>query len=217
MNFDKYFSTYNKYAYIQKYVACDLNQLIPKIKIDTALELGCGTGIFTKQFLNKFNPQKMILNDYYDVRSFLTVPYYYFLPGNIETLKLPSVDIIISSSVFQWIKKLDILLLKLATKCQTLAFSMYIEGNLNEINQHFNLSLNYKTAAEIKNMLNPHFRLVKTKTTKYQHHFNQPIDALKHLKYTGVVNAKKKASLRKVRSFSAKTLTYKVGFCLALH
>ncbi|MDR1013215.1 MAG: hypothetical protein LBL38_03000 [Lactobacillales bacterium] len=217
MNFEKYFSTYNKYACVQKDVACDLNQFIPQTKMNTALELGCGTGIFTEQFLNKFKLQKMILNDYYDVRIFLSVPYSYFIPGNIEMLELPNVDIIVSSSAFQWIERLDNLFLKLANKCQILAFSMYIEGNLNEINQHFGLFLNYKAAAEITTLLRQYFCSVKVKTASYQYHFKQPIDALKHLKYTGVANFKKKPSLNKIRNFADRILSYKVGFFLAVH
>jgi malonyl-CoA O-methyltransferase len=216
MNFDKHFLTYDKYACVQKDVARDLNQFIPQIKVNTSLEIGCGTGIFTRNFLNKFSPQKMILNDYYDVRSLLSVPYAYFLHGNIEAIDLPSVEIIVSSSVFQWIEKLDTLFLKLANKCQILAFSMYIERNLNEINEHFDLALKYKTAAEIKILLERYFCSVKVKTASYKYHFNQPIDALKHLKYTGVTQIKEKPSLNKIRSFSAKVLTYKVGFFVAL-
>jgi len=212
MNFKKHFSTYNKYAYVQKDVAHDLNQFIPQTKVNAALELGCGTGVFTQHFLSKFSPQKMILNDYYDVRSFLSVPYTYFLHGDIETIELPKVEIIVSSSVFQWIEKLDSLFLKLADKCQMLAFSMYIEDNLSEITEHFDLALEYKTATEVQTLLKQYFCSVKVKTASYKYYFNQPINALKHLKYTGVTKTKAKPSLNKIRSFSDKVLTYKVGF-----
>jgi hypothetical protein len=65
-------------------------------------------------------------------------------------------------------------------------------------------------------LLEGYFCSVKVKTASYKYYFNQPIDALKHLKYTGVTQIKEKPSLNKIRSFSAKVLTYKVGFFVAL-
>ena len=49
MNFDKQFKNYDQNAVTQKKVAKKLLTFIDKSKkYDTILELGCGTGIFTK-------------------------------------------------------------------------------------------------------------------------------------------------------------------------
>lgn len=149
-NFKKHFSTYNHYAYVQKKVAKELIKWIPKNNIQTALEIGCGTGIFTKQIINYLHPKILILNDYYDTRQFLSVPYSNFLLGDIEKIKLPNTEIILSSSVFQWLRNLNTLFEKLSQKCSILTFSMYVEGNLKEIKEHFDHSLNYQTPANIK-------------------------------------------------------------------
>lgn len=213
-NFKKHFSTYNHYAYVQKKVAQELIEWIPKINIQTALEIGCGTGIFTEQIINYFHPKTLIINDYYDTRPFLSVPYSDFLLGNVEKIELPKTEIILSSSVFQWINtnNLNALFEKLSKKCSSLAFSMYVEGNLKEIKEHFDYSLNYQAPVNIKRILEKYFPSVKMKNSTYVYHFQQPIEALKHLKYTGVTNTLNKTSLSKLRHFPSKTLTYEVGY-----
>jgi len=214
MNFEKYFATYNDYARVQKKVAQNLCDLIPSKKFNIALELGCGTGVFTESFLKKFQPKKLILNDYYDVREFLPVHYAHFLKGDIENIALPNADIIISSSVFQWMKDLDSLLEKLAKQAPQIAFSIYLAGNLIEIAGHFGVSLNYLRATEIEKLLQKYFRSTKVTTATYQEHFISPFEALKHLKYSGVTNIEKIKTLKKLRKFQSKTLTYQVGYFL---
>ena len=94
-------------------------------------EIGCGTGIFTKLFINSYNPSLIILNDIFDTTTYLTdINYEKFIKGNIENLNIPKVDIIVSSSVFQWINDLEKLLYLISKNTNELAFSLYIKDNL---------------------------------------------------------------------------------------
>ena len=77
MNFNKKFDTYDENAIVQKKVASHLIELIKEIKNDrnsfeSILEIGCGTGIFTRDFLNNYSPNRIILNDFFQVERFLT-------------------------------------------------------------------------------------------------------------------------------------------------
>lgn len=63
MNFNKKFDTYDENAIVQKKVASHLIELIKEIKNDkssfeSVLEIGCGTGIFTRDFLNIYSPDR---------------------------------------------------------------------------------------------------------------------------------------------------------------
>ena len=153
MNFNNKYITYNQNALVQKELANDLLSLL-KInstsKYSSMFEIGCGTGIFTKLFINSYNPSLIILNDMFDTTTYLTdINYEKFIKGNIENLNIPNVDIIVSSSVFQWINDLEKLLYLISKNTNELAFSLYIKDNLLEIKKHFGISLNYLSFNDI--------------------------------------------------------------------
>lgn len=218
MNFNKKFDSYDENAIVQKKVASHLIELIKEIKNDknsfeSILEIGCGTGIFTREFLKSYSPNKIILNDFFQVERFLNnIPYNSFLVGDILKIELPKVETIVSSSVFQWISPLENLIEKLSF-CKNLYFSIYISENLKEIDEHFNISLDYLEVDEIKNILKKYFTKVKYKKESISLEFNTPLDALRHLKNSGVTGFKK-SSISKIKSFSSKTLTYEIGYFL---
>lgn len=216
MNFDKNFHTYDKNATVQKIVASNLTKFIENnLKnndINSIFEIGCGTGIFTKDFLNKFSPDKILLNDYFDTEKYLNdIEYSKFYQGNIEDINIPKVDIIISSSALQWVENLEKLISKLAISSSKLGFSIYLKENLDEIAKHFNISLNYFTLNEIEKILNRYFSKVVSLEEIHQINFDSPIEALRHLKNTGVTGFKK-SSVKDIRTFPYKSLTYKVGY-----
>lgn len=74
MEFGKNFSTYDENAIIQKKVAENLTNFISKKfnnqKFDKVIELGCGTGIFTREFLKKFEINEIDLNDCFNTRDY---------------------------------------------------------------------------------------------------------------------------------------------------
>lgn len=218
MNFNKKFDTYDENAIVQKIVASHLIELIKETKNDkssfeSVLEVGCGTGIFTRDFLNNYSPKKIILNDIFQVKKFLNnIPYNSFLLGDILKLEISNIDTVISSSVFQWISPFEELIKKLSF-CENLYFSIYISGNLKEIDEHFNISLDYFEVEEIENILKKYFTKVKYKKESIPLEFNTPLAALKHLKNSGVTGFKK-SSISKIKSFSSKTLTYEIGYFL---
>ncbi|MBM6821644.1 malonyl-[acyl-carrier protein] O-methyltransferase BioC, partial [Fusobacterium mortiferum] len=66
MNFDKRFNTYDENAHIQKHVAKNLVKFLSEMGVEKrkkALEIGCGTGIFSKKFIESFLPSQLFLND----------------------------------------------------------------------------------------------------------------------------------------------------------
>lgn len=218
MNFNKKFGTYDENAIVQKSVAAHLIKLIKNEKNDknsfkSILEIGCGTGIFTREFLNNYSPEKIILNDFFQVEKFLNnISYNSFLLGDILKINLPEIKTVVSSSVFQWISPFEELIKKLSF-CENLYFSIYISGNLKEIDEHFNISLDYLEIDKIENILKKYFTKVKYKKESISLEFNTPLDALRHLKNSGVTGFKK-SSISKVKSFSSKTLTYEIGYFL---
>lgn len=106
-SFSKYAKTYDRNAQLQKTMAERLAALLPEPVPDTVLEIGCGTGVFTRHLLVK--PFKSILlNDIADTMvdqllDHMDVPKQtHIMIGNAETIELPKVNLIIANAVFQW-------------------------------------------------------------------------------------------------------------------
>ena len=95
MNFDKHYSTYEKNSLAQKQVAEHLlthmeNADILKRDINSIFEIGCGTGIFTREYRKFFPKSSLILNDIFDVKSFIKdINYNIFIKENIEEIDIP--------------------------------------------------------------------------------------------------------------------------------
>ena len=106
-NFSKYAHTYDKNAQLQKMMAGKLASFLPNTMPKRILEIGCGTGMFTKYLLAK-PAEKIYLNDISNemiknMRLKLTLPpYIQIIAGNAEFLKFQLVDMITANAVFQW-------------------------------------------------------------------------------------------------------------------
>ena len=217
MNFNKHYNVYEKYSLAQKQVAKNLLDYMGKsnifdTKINSIFEIGCGTGIFTKEYRKYFLHSDLILNDIFDVREFIKdIDYNIFIQENIEELDIPKSDLVVSSSVFQWIKDKDSLIRNIAENTDNLCFSSYVSGNLIEIKNHFNISLDYLNIEEFKEILKKYFSSVKSYSETIKLDFEAPMSVLKHLKYTGVTGFQR-TSISKIKTFKDNILTYEVAY-----
>lgn len=217
MNFNKHYNVYEKYSLAQKQVAKNLLDYMGKsnifdTQINSIFEIGCGTGIFTKEYRKYFLHSDLILNDIFDVREFIKdIDYNIFIQENIEELDIPKSDLVVSSSVFQWIKDKDSLIRNIAENTDNLCFSSYVSGNLIEIKNHFDISLDYLNIEEFKKILKKYFSSVKSYSETIKLDFEDPMSVLKHLKYTGVTGFQK-TSISKIKTFKDNILTYEVAY-----
>lgn len=217
MNFNKHYNVYEKYSLAQKQVAKNLLDYMGKsnifnTQINSIFEIGCGTGIFTREYRKYFLHSDLILNDIFDVREFIKdIDYNIFIQENIEELDIPKSDLVVSSSVFQWIKDKDSLIRNIAENTDNLCFSSYVSGNLIEIKNHFDISLDYLNIEEFKEILKKYFSSVKSYSETIKLDFEDPMAVLKHLKYTGVTGFQK-TSISKIKTFKDNILTYEVAY-----
>ena len=217
MNFYKYYNEYENYSLAQKQVAKNLLDYMGKsnifnTQINSIFEIGCGTGIFTREYRKYFLHSDLILNDIFDVREFIKdIDYNIFIQENIEELDIPKSDLVVSSSVFQWIKDKDSLIRNIAENTDNLCFSSYVSGNLIEIKNHFDISLDYLNIEEFKEILKKYFSSVKSYSETIKLDFKAPMSVLKHLKYTGVTGFQR-TSISKIKTFKDNILTYEVAY-----
>ena len=213
MNFEKQFKNYDYNAITQKKVAEKLLTFIDNSeKYDTILELGCGTGIFTKALCENLKFNHLDLNDIFNTQEFFKdIRYRNFFIENMELLELKNYSLIVSSSAFQWVDDLETLIQKISKNTSQLIFSIYSKGNLIEILNHFGVSLNYKSTNEIYKILKKYYTFVEFQEDELVLEFPTPLKALKHLKETGVTGFSS-SSYSLTKSFKSTLLTYKVSY-----
>ena len=216
MKFNKNFITYDENAIVQKEVAIKLADNIfefyKKKEYDSILELGCGTGIFTREYLKKIKSNSLTLNDFFNTKDYLNdINYTDFLQGDMRESINNNYDIIISSSSFQWIDNLDFFIKNLSFKTNNLAFSIYLDGNLKEIKEYFNIGLSYEDKYSILNILNKYFSKISFSSEEKVLNFPSSLDALRHLKKTGVTVGGN-SSIKNIRNYKNTRLTYIIGY-----
>lgn len=219
MEFERNFSTYDDNAIIQKKVAINLSEFISEIfndkKFDKVIELGCGTGIFTREFLKKFEIKEIDLNDCFNTKNyFKEIEYKNFICDDMNKAINKKYDIVISSSSFQWIDNLEMLISNISKCSPKLAFSIYIDGNLKEISEHFGVGLKYKKIEDIFYILKKYFKNIEYYSEEQILNFNSPLEALRHLKKTGVT-IKNKTKICNIKSYKKTSLTYNMAYFIS--
>ena len=238
--FSKAAATYDQHAEAQRFICEHLVELLTKNsdnRFKRVLEIGCGSGGFTRLLKQRCQIGEWILNDLCASWEGSILPLFpytspEFLVGDAETLDFPgSFDLIASASALQWMKNLPLFFKKIATHLSPngyFIFNTFAPGNLSEIKEITGIGLKYPTEEEVTRWLSNHFHVIYAETNAISLHFKHPIDVLKHLKYTGVTATSSIGWTREKqqmfcqeyeRRFQAKdgtyTLTYKPLYILA--
>ncbi len=191
--FEKSLDKYSENAIVQKIMAEKLVKNLPENSYSAILELGCGTGILTKEIAQKINFDHYIANDLLiKAKKYanLILPNSEFIVGNAQKISVGSkVDLVISNAMFQWLKKLDTAAEHFRTFLNPegiLAFSTFSPENFKEIKAVTGLSLEYKNKNELCEILQPYFEIISIEEFEKVLKFNSPLELLAHMKNTGV-------------------------------
>lgn len=214
MNFNKYFSSYNVNGIVQKKAAETLSKMLSEDmeKYENILEIGCGTGFFTRELIKKVRSSSLTVNDLFDTRNYLNdIQYKEFLYGDMKKFLNKKYDYIVSSSCFQWSDNLDELLKLISLCSKNLVFSIYLKGNMKEIKSHFGVGLKYYNKDEITFMLKRYFKNVSCFEEEIVLSFDNPFEVLRHIKMTGTALGTG-VPISKIKSYRGTKLTYKIGY-----
>lgn len=201
--FSKARPTYDTEAVIQskiaKHLAYLVNRFIDINKVERMLEVGCGSGMFSRLFLNNCKPQKVYLNDlcsdHKHSLSDLLSESIYFWEGDAESIRLPDkLDLIVSCSAIQWFENP----VNFIRNCQALlnekgyvAISTFGPQNLREVGTLTGISLRYPTLDNLRLSLSDSFDLIYSHEELQKLTFKTPAEVLRHLKATGVTGISK--------------------------
>ncbi len=194
--FVKSIETYKKHAIVQEAIASRLiNELSRQSanKFSKVLEIGCGPAVLTEKYFQYFDADMYYANDIVeeyasilnDINSNIK-----FLPGDIESVQLPnSVDLVISSSTFQWFNNLDDFLSKIHNILNPegyLVFSTFGPDNYREIREVNGKGLNYLSFGKHEKLLSEKFEIIWSDRENITRYFTTPLGILSHMKQTGV-------------------------------
>lgn len=143
-NFGQAAEHYDKHAIMQAKAAAFLASLVNEhvnYNVESALEIGAGTGLFTEPMIKQYPDAKWTLNDIAaQMLDRLAMKIAYnpnirYLHADAEEIEFKEnqYDFICSSTVFQWIENLDAFLAKLGNASKILAFNMLAASNLPQV------------------------------------------------------------------------------------
>jgi len=200
--FSRHFDTYEQQAVVQKIMAQELVQNTAQFlgnALINVLEIGCGTGLVTKELCKLATIARYCGNDIVPESEEHTRTIvqdgsdadFSFITGNASQItELPfEPKLIISGASFQWINDLPNFIKQLHRLLPAngiLAFSSFGTDNYTEIRQLTGMGLNYQTVHELKEMLNGHFEILHASEKLTQLWFDNPTDILRHIRETGV-------------------------------
>ena len=183
--FSKSLKTYDDNAFVQKQMAEKLVDFLPKKEFNSILEIGCATGLLTKELKSKISFSEFSANDIVpEAESYIKkiMPTAQFILGDIEEINLDKkYDLIISNACLQWCSNIENTILKLKNSLNEggiLVVSVFGKNNLKELNEIFDFPVKTVDISKL-----PKDTLVVEETINM--FFDSPIDVLRHIKLTG--------------------------------
>lgn len=189
--------SYDENAIVQKLIVNQLRALLKKYlsqPVRNTLEIGCGTGLLTSTICEMFQTN-LYVNDLVSEMCHRTaykcdIPDSHCLIGDVEALELKGkYDLIVSSSTFQWFTRPADTFSKLSAHIEPsgfLIFSTFGCENLKELRSVTGQGLAYHTPETLAGLLSPYFDILYTGEDFHTLSFADPIEILRHVKYTGV-------------------------------
>ncbi len=244
-NFSRYARYYDRYSTIQNLCALRLVDKVNGNSYKKILDIGCGTGNYTKLLKDKFPEACIKAIDISGemvkvAKEKLQNEEIEFIVADAETANLQEqFDFISSNASFQWFENLEGFLLrykKFFNENGIILFSIFGPLTFYELNESLKelsggdksiSSCNFIKKGKIEEILKRLFKKVMIEEHIYKQTHNSLSELLKRIKYTGArgngINSKKLwtpgmvYNLEKIykRKFKDIVTTYQVFFCKA--
>ena len=204
--FARHIDSYEIHATIQRTIAEVLASktagLLPD-PCNSVLEIGCGTGFFTRALLEKTRIHQLYLNDLveeavdYTAKKLLSQDpdlHVFSIPGDAESVCFPqNLDAMVSASAMQWFDDPASFFRKISRNLSTgagLAFNLFGSDNLYQVKELTGSGLDYPSPENLKKWLLPYFEIKEISEQWIHSEFASPMEILRHLQQTGVTGTR---------------------------
>ncbi|SEG03903.1 malonyl-ACP O-methyltransferase BioC [Parabacteroides chinchillae] len=194
--FTRALNSYDRHAVAQQRISAEAAKILSLHlqPFGRCLEIGCGTGGFTRHLQRMLPNADWVLNDLCGESLAIAATHCNHSPqsiiGDAENTELGiGYDLIASTSAFQWFHDPLNFIKKLAgmqTKGGVLLFSTFSPGNLQEVKEAAGKGLSYPSGKQWEEWLAPFYNIEVCREEAIRLTFGSPLEVLRHLKYTGV-------------------------------
>ncbi|MBP3298506.1 MAG: DUF452 family protein [Muribaculaceae bacterium] len=215
--FTRSLETYDAHAHAQRVIAGRLaDEFMADVPscLDRIVEIGPGTGLLTGEWARCHKAAHALYVDLGKMPHYCAAQTEEYRCCDAEVLmeelaaEAPeSVDAIVSSSAIQWLSDLDYFFGCCSRALKPgghLAMSTFAPGNLNELRALRPDHLRYLPAEKIEELLRRYFREVRVVEDTVELDFTTPLEALRHLRLTGVTASGYKTGIGELRQFAAR-------------
>lgn len=216
--FSKASGSYDTNAIAQYAAAIKLADLLKECNPPTGgkiLEIGCGTGLFTREYARFLKPMEATFVDITEVGPFGIAPTeYYFTEDAEEWIEKQTGkwDIILSASAIQWFADLP----RFLKQCNRILkpggliiLSSFLPGNMEELDGLRPSPIHYHKADKLKEWMQHYFSDTEILDDCIKVEFQSVREMLMHLKHTGVAGSAPGSGLSIKKMSHLRSLTYR--------
>lgn len=216
--FSKASVSYDTHAIAQYSAAIKLATLLGERKPVTngsVLEIGCGTGLFTKEYAGILHPRRATFVDITATGPFgIAENEEYYIEDAERWIEKQTCawDTIVSASAIQWFADIPRFLHLCARQLKDngiLAISTFLPGNMGELDELRPSPLLYPKADQLREWMERDFDDVMIREDCIKVEFRSAREMLMHLKHTGVAGSAPTRKLNMSEMSHLRSLTYR--------
>lgn len=222
--FSKASGSYDTHAIAQYSAAIRLAarfmEMAPR-KNGRLLEIGCGTGLFTREYSREIRPESATFVDITETGPFgISENESYFVEDAERWIEKSAEkwDMIVSASCIQWFADIPRFLHQChehLTEGGVIALSTFLPGNMEELDELRPSPLLYPRADQLKGWLSRDFEDVRVVEDCIRVEFKSAREVLMHLKHTGVGGSAPTGGLSMSSMSHLRSLTYRPVYITA--
>ena len=192
--FSKASLTYQKEALVQKHMGEVLSKKLATYSFSKILEIGCGSGNFSKELLTNFPEASLYLNDLSPKMLELCQEQFkdraFYIEGDAGKISFDNnFDLICGCASFQWFMDFKGTLKKLCDHLNDdgiLAFAIFGKEHFYEVKAISGIGLDYFSKDSLLNILDDVGLQSEITSENITVHFKSALEMLRHFKKTGV-------------------------------
>lgn len=204
------------------YLGMLLDEAGPRREGAWILEIGCGTGLFTKEWSRYLKPGSATFIDIAPCGPFGVASEEEYIRGDAEKWLEETdrtFDCILSASAIQWFADIPRFIANAASHLNPggiFAVSTFLPGNMKELDELRPSPLNYPRLEMLREEMSRNFGESKTESRDIKVSFRSVREMLMHLKHTGVGGSAPGTGLSLADMAHLRSLTYRVVWLIGM-